>query len=161
MVHIASAHPNFARYSLFVVPFLGMLACAGLYSAGSRLLAPDRPFWPVTVVSFLACLGLAKSLFDQREDMTWHDMEAIARKVDEVTAPRAVLLASELTYFVSRREPPSGMELSDSHKLELPPALAAELHVISRSELDHRIRSRFFDTVESWEDEDRIQALGL
>jgi hypothetical protein len=161
IVHIANGHPNFERYYLFTVPFLGVLAGAGLYAAGSRLVAPDRPFWPVALVSVLVCLGLAKSLYDEREDFSWRDVEAIARQVNEVTPPHAVLLADELTYFASRHAPPSGMELADSHKLDLPPAFAAELHVISRTELDRRIKAGVFDTVETWETEDRIAALGL
>jgi len=161
IVHIASGHPNFERYYLFTVPFLGILACAGLYAAGSRLVAPDRPFWPVAAMSFLVCLGLAKSLYDEREDFTWGDVEAITQKVSEVTPPQAALLADELTYFVSRHPPPSGLELADSHKLDLPPAFAAELHVISRAELDRRTKAGVFDTVETWDTEDRIAALGL
>jgi hypothetical protein len=161
IVHIASGHPNFERYYLFAVPFLGILASAGLYAAGSRLVAPDRPFWPVAVVSILVCLGLAKSLYDEREDFNWRDVEAIARKVNEVTPPQAALLADELTYFVSRHGPPSGMELADSHKLDFPAGRAAELHVISRAELERRIQAGAFDTVETWDTADRIAALGL
>src|SRR5262249_38543514 len=46
-IHISRGHPNFERYYLFTVPFLATLACAGLYAIGSRLLTPERPFWPV------------------------------------------------------------------------------------------------------------------
>ncbi len=160
-VHIASAHPNFERYYLLTVPFFGILACAGLYAAGSRIVSPDRPFWPVAVLSLLVCLGLAKSLFETRDDFAWRNIEEISKKIDEVTPRNAVLLADELTYFVSRRAPPSGMELADSHKLTLPPAVMTEMHLVSSAELERRMKAGVYDTIETWEDSDTIAALGL
>jgi hypothetical protein len=47
IVFIANGHPNFEQYYVFTVPFLSILACAGLYAVVSRLAAADRPFWPV------------------------------------------------------------------------------------------------------------------
>src|SRR5262249_9138037 len=60
-LHISNAHPTFARYFLFTVPFLSILASLGLYSVGTRLARPDRPWRPVIVASVLLSLGLGKA----------------------------------------------------------------------------------------------------
>ena len=158
---ICKAHPTFERYFLLVVPFLAILAAAGLYAIGSRMVGADRPFWPVLTFGVLLAMGLGKSLYDGREDFSWHDVEEVASKVDEVTPPGGLLLADENVYFVTHRLPPSGMELADSHRLELPPALAGTMHIASRAALDERIKAGEFSTVEMCEDDEKYEALGL
>jgi hypothetical protein len=159
--HICSAHPTFPQYFLLLTPFLSLLAAVGLYSIGSRMYAPDRPFWPVFVYGFLLCFALAKSVSEEINDFSWVDFEEIARQVDRVTPPRGSLLADEHVYFLTRRTPPPGMELGDSHKLELPVALADLVHIVNGSELDRRVRAGVYDTVETCDDEARMQARGL
>jgi hypothetical protein len=160
--HISTIHPNFPQYFILLVPFLSILASAGLYSIGSRLYHPDRPFWPVLIYGVLLSLGLAKSLYEDRGEVTWQDFEKIAGKVDQVTPPNAPLLADEHVYFLTRRQPPSGMELRDSHKLDLPAALADSMHILSATELDRRIKAGVFTTVETCTfPEEKIAALGL
>jgi hypothetical protein len=160
-LHISRGHPNFERYYLLTVPFLATLACAGLYAIGSRMVAPESPFWPAAALCFLVCLGFGKSLYDTHGDYVWREAEEIARKVNQVTPPGGMILADELTYFVSRRQPPSGMELADSHKFHLAPATMAEQHLVSKQELDRRTKAGVFDTIETWEEEDKIKELGL
>ena len=43
--YIATAHPTFERYFLFVVPFLAILATVGLYDIASRLFGESRLRW--------------------------------------------------------------------------------------------------------------------
>jgi hypothetical protein len=160
-VHISRGHPNFERYYLFTVPFLTVLACAGLYAAGSAMVSPDRPAWPAAVFCVITAIGLAKMLYSTRTYYVWSQSEAIARKMDEVTPPGGLMFADELTYFLTRRPPPSGMELADSHKFNLAPASMERYHLISKQELERRVKAGVFDSVESWEDEDKIKALGL
>ncbi len=161
MVHISTAVPTFTRYYLLAVPFLAILAGAGLYAVGGRLAAPDRPFWPALIVCLITGLCLARTLFEGRDDFSWHDAEKIAAKVKEVTPPQALLLADEPIYVVTRHAPPPGMELADSHKLDFPPALAAALHVVPQAELDRRIKAKVYDTVETADDDEQIEKLGL
>lgn len=159
--HISIAHPTFQRYYLLLVPFLGILASVGLYWIASRLYAPDRPFRPVLALTVLLALGLAKWLYEERDDFSWRDVEALASKVDQVTPPQGLLLADEYVYFVTRRPPPSGMELEDSHKLEFPAAMAERLHIVPGTELTRRIKAGMFHTVQTCEDEETIEELGL
>jgi hypothetical protein len=159
--HLCNAHPTFSQYFILLTPFLGILAAVGLYSIGSRMYAPDRPFWPVLVFTALLSFALAKSLYEEYDQFDWHDFEEIARKVDQVTRPNGMLLADEHVYFLTRRAPPSGMELNDSHKLELPAALAASVHVVNGSELDRRVRAGVFDTIETCDDEEKMKARGI
>jgi hypothetical protein len=53
------------------------------------------------------------------------------------------------------------MEVADSHKFNLAPATMAELHLVSKQELERRVKAGVFDSVESWEEEDKNKELGL
>ena len=149
-LHVSFARPTFAQYYLFTTPFLSILASAGLYEAGARLFGPERPFWPVATATALVCGGLASRLYlEARDDFFWRDMEEVARKVDSVTPPQGTLWASEEhVYFLTRRTPPPGMEVDDSHGVQVPPAEAALLHLVSRDELSKQIEAGMFDTAE-------------
>jgi hypothetical protein len=161
MAHISYATPTFRRYYLLAVPFLAILACAGLYDVGSRLGSPDRPWWPVLIASLLTIACLTKTLIDGYDDFSWYDVQHVAAKVKQVTPPEAVLFADEPTYFVTRHVPPPGLELEDSHKLEFPPAMAREVHVIPQKELDRQVKAGMFDVIEISDDDIRIDSLGL
>jgi hypothetical protein len=155
LLHISTAHPTFQRYYLLAVPFLGILAAAGFYAAGLRLV-PHHPWRLAAVVIAMLVLGRAKFVYDDRDSMHWSNLEAIARKVAEVTPPGALFLADEHIYFVNRVLPPSGEELKDSHKLGLlPPGLAAALHVVPQAELDRQIKAGVFRTVEDCDDDEK------
>ena len=161
-IHISTALPAFERYYLLTVPFLGVLASAGLYSVSTRMYASERPVLSLAVFALLFSLSLAKRLIEDRDDFRWRDFERMAAKIDAVTPPDGMLLGDEHIYFLTRRPPPSGMELADSHKLEFPPATAALFHLLPQSELDRRIKAGTYDTVETCEnDEEEVQALDL
>jgi hypothetical protein len=158
-VHLSTARPTFERYYLFLTPFLSVPAAAGLYWIATRFEAAERPFRTFLVVALLLALGLGKGLFGSRDDLKWRDVAKAASLVDKVTPPNGSLAADEQMYFLTRRLPPEGMEVEDSHKLHLPPALARQLHVISQDELDQRIRSGDFATVEMQTSEKWIKKL--
>jgi hypothetical protein len=160
-IHLSTARPTFEQYFLLVVPFLSILAAVGLYAAGSRLANSGRPLWPAVTYAVLISLGLAKTLYDGRDDFQWSDFEPVARKVEQVTPPGSPILAEEHVYFLSRRQPPSGMEYGDSHKLRLPAAEAASLHVVPRSMLNQWVKSGAFQTVEMCDSDETIEDLGL
>jgi hypothetical protein len=156
-----AAHPTFQRYFLLVVPFLAILAVVGLYELGSRMFHPDRPWWPVVALTVLLAMGIARAIYDDRDAYTWRRMEGIAKKVDEVTPVGATPCADELTYFLTRRAPPDGMEFQYAQKLELPAPRAAALHILSQSEMKRMIAAGSFSTVETCEDADVIESLKL
>lgn len=162
-LYIATAHPTFQRYFVFVIPFASVLAAAGLYWAGSRLHSPVCPLLPSSIVISLIALSLGRALFDDRDSTTWQDYEAISKKVDEVTAPGAPLYADELVYFLTKRQPPFGMEFSYDHKLELPRAQEGLYHVISQKELDAQVKAGKFATVQNCNDDtiDEMKATQL
>ena len=162
-IHLSTAHPTFERYFLFTTPFVAILASAGLYDIGSRLVSPQRPWRPVVFLAILLALGLAKTIYDRRDNMNWRDFQQVAQKVHEVTPAGQLVMADEFVYFLLRQNPPSGMELEDSHKLNsLSKDLAAALHVVPRSELENQVRQGKFSTVETCDDDDeRIEDLHL
>jgi hypothetical protein len=152
-LYIATAHPTFSRYFIFMIPFLAIVACAGFFYAAARLFDPQRPFWPAALVVFVVSTGTAKYLFDDREATRWSDYEKIAQKVQEVTPRGREYFADEMVYFLLRQAPPSGLEFSYSHKIELPPNEEALYHTISLKELKAQVeRGRFF-TFETCKDE--------
>jgi hypothetical protein len=161
---VSSAHPTFVQYFVLLVPFLGVLASVGFYELASRMDTRNRPFWPLAVLTFLLCLGLAKAIHERSDNYTWQDLEAVARKVNEVSPANAPLLAEEHCYFLTRRLPPTGMELTDSQKLvTLPPAIATSLHILPRTELAKRVKEGAFSTVQTCRDDDdeRFRVLGV
>ncbi len=162
-IHLSTAHPTFERYFLFTAPFFAILASVGLYDIGSRLVSPERPWRPVLFLAVLLTLGVAKAIYDKQGSMNWHDFQEVSEKVRAVTPPGQPLLADEFVYFLLKRAPPSGMEVEDSHKLNnLPPDLAAALHVLPRNDLEKQVKAGKFSTVETCDDDDeRVEALRL
>ncbi len=146
---LMTAHPTFTRYFIVVAPFLAILAVLGLYAIDWQIFDPDRPMWPMLMLACLLSLGLTKGLYDHRDATTWKDEEKVAQKVDEVTPPGGSLLADELVYFLTRRPPPPGMEFSYSHAIELPPARAASLHILSNADVNRLVAARTYVTVET------------
>ncbi len=140
-VHISTARPTFTRYYLFVVPFLCILAAPVL----------DRPR-RVAALALFVILGLTKTLYEDRDDWRWSDVEEIGRKVDEVTPRGAPLAADEHVYFVTRRLPPPGMELADARKLEFAEARARRLHLLPEPVFVQRIKEGAFATVQTCRD---------
>ena len=158
-VWVGRAHPTFARYFLLTVPFLAILSVAGLYAIASRVFGGDRPRWPVLLVSLLFALGLGKSLYERR-DVRWSPYQRLASKVDQVTPRNGLLFANEPIYFLTKRTPPPGFELFYSHKINLPPAEAALMHIITDAEVKRRVQSGMFATAYSCDDEE-IDDYGL
>ncbi len=152
-LYIATAHPTFGRYFIFLIPFMAMLSAAGLYLIGSKLGSPARSFWPALAVSALFALCVAKTLYDGRDGTRWSDYDEIAQKIKQVTPPGRLFMADEVVYFLLHRAPPSGFEFSYSHKLQLPPDQEHLYHVISEAEVKKEVQSGRFYTVETCRDE--------
>jgi hypothetical protein len=157
---ISSAHPTFTRYFLLTVPFLGILAMAGLYSLTARLYSADRRLLPVLAVALLSTLDLVKTIRDGSDNFHWTDLERLAAKVNEVTPSNGVIFADEQVFFITRRPPPEGMELADSHKLEMAPALAASRHILTGTVLEKQVKAGRFDTIQSCGSDDRVKDWG-
>ena len=152
-IYIAAAHPTFGRYFIFLIPFMSMLAAAGMYVIGSKLGSPARSFWPAAFVSTLFALCLAKSLYEDRDSTRWKDYQEIARKIRQVTPPKGLFMADELVYFILRQAPPPGLEFSYSHKLQLPSNQERLYHIISEDELKRDVQAGRFYTVETCKDQ--------
>jgi len=158
---LSMPRPTFARYFLLTVPFLAVLACVGFYCVGSRLVGSERSLWLVFALISLFAFGLAKSLHERHSDLyAWRDYEAMARKVNQVTPPNGTLFADEPIYFLTKRMPPSGLELYYTHLIKLPAPLSASLHLLPEEEMYQQVKSGMYDTAFSCED-DVIEKLGL
>lgn len=142
------ARPTFTRYYLLTVPYLSILAARGLCEVSIRLAARPRPAVAAGILCFVLCWGLTDAVFGERDDLMWSDIEKVAAKVQSVTPPQGSLLADEVVYFALNRQPPSGMELQDSHKLSFEGAEAMRLHLVSHQKLDTMVKAGRFDTIE-------------
>jgi hypothetical protein len=157
---VGLAHPTFPQYFLLAVPFLAVLAMAGLYAISSRVLEPDHPRWPVLLVTALFALGLVKSLHEHREDNTWGLYQRLADKVEQVTPRNALVFANEPIYFLTKRIPPPGLELSYTHEIHLPPAEAALLHILTEADVKRLLQTGNFATA-FVDEEEQVAAYGL
>ncbi len=151
--YIATAHPTFGRYFIFMIPFTAIVASVGFYYTATQLAGPNSVRWPLAILVFILFVSAAKYVFDDREGTDWHAYEKIAQKVKEVTPPGQEYMADELVYFLLGQTPPSGMEFSYSHKIELPPKDEALFHTVSLKELKNQIARGRFQTVETCKDE--------
>jgi hypothetical protein len=85
----------------------------------------------------------------------------MAAKVNEVTRPGGLIYADEAIFFITKRQPPSGMEYEDTHKLHLSNELEAELHIFPKEELARRVKAGVYDTVATCQDDDKINEENL
>jgi hypothetical protein len=162
-IHIATAHPTFERYYLLIVPYLAILSIPALYWLGTALSGTEKPFWPVFLPTIWFALGLARVLFvDEADAYKWSNLEAVAKKVAEVSPPGALIWADEHIYFLTKRTPPTGMEHENSHKpLGLPDEFIRALHILPRAEMETQLKNGYYDTVSICDDPDRVAALDL
>ena len=149
-----TAHPTFERYFLLTVPFLAIPAAVGMFVVGSKLYRADRPWPSVALACALGVLGLATQFYEDRDSLKWRQMQQVADKVAEVTPAGASLYADEITYFLTHRAPPPGMEFSYGHKLNLPAAQEAMFHLLPEAKLDEMVARKTFATAESCDDDD-------
>jgi hypothetical protein len=159
-IEIAAAHPTFSWYFVLTVPFLAILAVAGLEEIATRVYRPNRPLWPVFLLAIILALGFGRALHDDLDEMNWQTMQTIAQKVLEVTPPGGSIWAGEQFFFLTHRTPPDGMEFQASQRLEMPRSEAEPLHILPAQELAQRVKSGAYDTIENCDDK-RISELGL
>ncbi len=150
------AHPTFPQYFVFMVPFLTVLGVVGFYAVVARLDNPHRLRAPLILLTVIAALCLLNTFYDDRDSTTWPQMEQVANKVKQVTPKGAALAAPEQIYFLANWPVPPGMEHEDAHKLKLPPAENARLHILPKAEMDQQIKSGNFATTVICDDDDFI-----
>ena len=164
-LYLLYVRPTFERYFLFTVPFLSILAVAGLFFIASQFqrsgtnpghAASSRSWLASFVPVFLICLGLGKGLYEERDDTSWSDMEELAQRVSALTPPGGRLFADEMTYFLTRRTPPSGMEMENAHKFDFAPARLSLLHLMPQAQLDREVAQGLFSTLETCRDADYL-----
>jgi len=157
---VGRAHPTFSRYFLLTVPFVAILAAAGLFALAGAL-ELQRSRWPIALLALLMVAGLARTLYERNRDIdTWAPYQRLAAKIDQVTPPGAPVLAVEVLYFLTRRTPPPGYELSYTHLLKLSDAEMALFHLVDESKMKRQVQTGQFATVYTC-DTDEIDDWGL
>jgi hypothetical protein len=159
--YLLYVRPTFDRYYLFIVPFVAIICTIGLYYAGTHIGRPEKPGWLMLLLTLIMSLGIAKTINGSKSDYRWRDWEKLAAKVNEVTRPGGLIYADEAVFFITRRQPPSGMEYADTHKLHLSNELESELHIFPKEELANRVKAGTYDTVATCEDDDKMNEQNL
>jgi hypothetical protein len=159
--YLLYVRPTFDRYYLFIVPFVAIICAIGLYYAGTHIGRPEKPQWIMILLFLIMSLGIAKTINGSKSDYRWKDWEKLAAKVNEVTRSGGQIYADEAVYFITRRQPPSGLEYADTHKLHLSKELETELHIFSKDELVQREKAGVYDTVATCEDDDKMAEQNL
>jgi hypothetical protein len=154
------AHPTFAQYYVFLIPFLTVLGTIGFYAVSLRLMEHDRPLIPVVVLAGIAVLCLGNSIYEDRDTYTWRQLERVAAKVKQVTPAGAALLAPEQFYVLEQWPVPPGMEHDDAHKLQFDPAESARLHVVPKAQVDRQIKAGDYPTMVSCDDDRTSEVTG-
>ncbi len=158
---LCATHPTFERYFILLTPFLAILAAVGFYAAASRLYHPSRPLLPLAALALLLALALAKSVYQESNALSWRDLEAVARKIEQVTPPHAALWGDEHFHFLTRRPAPEGVEFSYAQIVDMPAAQAAPLHIVNQWELVRQAETGVFSTVATCEADPEIEEMGL
>jgi hypothetical protein len=122
----------------------------------ARLDNPDCLRAPVMLLIGITALCLGNTLYRDRDETTWRQVEQVANKVKQVTPKGAALAAPEHIYFLTNWPVPPGMEHEDAHKLTLSPAENARLHILPKVELDQRIKAGTFPTTVVCDDDDFV-----
>jgi hypothetical protein len=153
-LEVGRAHPTFSRYFLLTVPFLAVLAAAGLFAL-VHALQLERSRKPVAVLALLLVAGLGRTLSERNRDVdTWAPYQRLAAKIDQVTPPGAPVLTAEVLYFLTHRTPPSGYELSYTHLLQLKPEEMASFHLLDERQVKRQVQAGRFATVYSCDPEE-------
>ena len=158
--YLCTPHPTFGRYFLMLTPFITIVAMAGLYAVAVRIDYGDRPKWPAAVASVLMTLMFSSFYVQSFDQTTWQEYEKLAQKIKEVTPKGGRIFADEVVYFALGWSPPSGMECSYTHALNLPPREEKLQHLVSEPDLKQQFLRHEFDTVQSCSDPE-MERLGL
>jgi hypothetical protein len=150
------AHPTFPQYFIFAVPFLAVLACAGLYALLFRLDVADWGWRIAAGLAIFMLLALGRSIFEGRDSETWWKLAKVAAKVDEVAPRDAPVVVQEPIYILTGRQAPYGMEFEFAHKLDLGSERNRLFHILPRAELDRELKAGRFAANAICDDDDQI-----
>ncbi len=151
-----TAHPTFPQYFIFAVPFMAVLACAGVYALLCRLNLAEQGWRFAAALGCFMLLAVGRGMFEGRDAESWQKLAQIAAKVDAVAPRNAPVAVQEPIYFITGREVPPGMEFEFAHKLDLGPERNRLFHIMPRAELDRELKAGRFAADAVCDDDDQI-----
>lgn len=149
-------YPTFGLYFIFVVPFLGLWACAGVLAASdlTTRLVPRGGLVAGGVMLIVAVLFLQRmdGFVPVLRGRFWSNLEGLAADLDRAVPRDAPVYLSDTylsgnLYFVARRLPLEPTANPYSAELVLPPSTASALHIASQATIDEWVRSGRFALV--------------
>jgi hypothetical protein len=152
--------PTFAQYYVLLMPFVIILASAGIHliSTASGL---GRMRWLIMAVIILTGTNLQGVYSEIRATRgCWQSLEGTAVRINSVTPADGLVYGNEMFYFVSRHLPPPGLENSFATD-NLPATLAPLSHAATPAQIDERLASGYFDSVIIGADDPRVERFNL
>jgi hypothetical protein len=142
----AATRPTFPQYFVCAVPFVAILASAGLSAIGSRLLTPAQRPWLAAVVAWPFLLTPVRTTHQLIAGAVrpWEVFEQVGRQVNDVTSPDGLVYANQVVYAAARRVPPRGLE--SEFALDHEESLGGSPGLRSRAELADWLQLGRFQT---------------
>jgi hypothetical protein len=146
--------PTFYVYYILVVPYLCILASAGLWGMATRMWSV--PWASILLVStvFLYSLEVPMGAWSDYHlywPGPWAGPEEIAQRINTVTSPDDLVYADdESVYVAARRLPPRGAENSFGGALRLLPDNYVRAGLVSHDQIEAQLRLGQFAAVVLW-----------
>ena len=159
-VYLSLPLPTFATYYVLLVPFVVVLASEGIHlisiNSGSARLS-----WLILAFVILISINLQGSYGEVLATRgCWQSIQDTAARINAVTPSNGLVFGREQFYFVSRHQPPPGLENSFGID-NLPPKLQPLSHAATSSQIDEWLGSSYFDSVIIGADDPRVMRLNL
>jgi hypothetical protein len=155
-VFVSSARPTFSDYLILAIPFWSLLAALGLSAMGRLVSLSPRPVLLAPLL-VLYLFGPVRYAVRHRGYIThWRKMEELSREVNRVVPPQAYLYAPDPVYFQTGRLPPAGLNNFFSHRVQVPPDVAARLRIVPQSQLQQWMEEGRFDAAVVWDEDPAV-----
>ena len=147
--YLTLPYPTFSQYFVLLIPFLSILATAGIFAIGTRIVGARRRNDLIVVVAGLMSFEAALMLYHEpwSEPSEWQEIEEVAREADRLTPRSGSMFAEERIFFVAHRVPPIGLENEVEENFDPGPQMAKTLHLMRPTEVYEGFAFGRFSTV--------------
>jgi hypothetical protein len=142
--------PTFFIYYVLVIPYVCLLASAGLWGMAARMWSTRWATIVLIGATLLYSLEVTRPFISNSLSLkpgVWADREDVARKIDTITGPTDPVYADDASVYVAaRRLPPRGLETSAASVL-LPPEDYARAGLVPYERNEAQLRAGGFAAV--------------
>jgi len=143
--------PTFFIYYVLVIPYVCLLASAGLWGMATRMWSPRWASILLVGTVILYSNEVIRPIIAQSLSMAPDylvDLDETARQINAVTSPNDPVYAdAEAIYVVARRLPPRGLENSFGAAIRLPLEEYARAGLVPPGRIEAQLRAGSFAAV--------------